>query len=92
LSQQKRRTSAFSHRINFCGSPACVKPPDVASNVRRPHNHDNFKVIGGLSADELLSEFVQNINNSSFIDICLADSPSLTFRKTYHGQTIAKHC
>jgi len=45
-----------------------------------------FKVIGGLSADELLSGFVQDINYSSSTNFWQVDSSSLTFRKNYHDR------
>ncbi len=37
------------------------------------------KVIGGLSTDELLTDFAVNFNGSSSINFLQVDSPSLTF-------------
>jgi len=49
---------------SFSKCPAERKAVAVASNVRRPHNHDSFKVIGGLSADSSLFGWQSNISSA----------------------------
>ena len=47
-----------------------------------------FKVIGGLSTTRLRANFDLNFKWGNPLYFMPVDSPSLTFRKIYSGQTI----
>jgi len=47
--------------------------------------------IGGLSTTRLRADFAVNFERGASFIILTMDSPSLTFRKNYSGQTITYH-